>query len=246
MYVITKKQARTRDKYKKKGTLSNKILIYTLIFLLFSAFFAFNDNITKAGNSTSDIKAMIYPVQIPLYPQISFIQDMNGVETTFTKLAKYTIAGRVVEEHDYSKPMTDFLELVAGKTYYNEIASKDIAISFGPLALEKNHKKMTYIMTGTRRISYAVNDPSIYNELGDINEVRTYVTNNHLIPANSDIEKLIQKISKDDYVQITGYLIDAVWQNKNNKYAISSSLSRYDTGNNACEVLYVEDVKWIK
>ncbi|MFC6673868.1 hypothetical protein [Marinobacterium aestuariivivens] len=68
-------------------------------------------------------------------------------------------------------------------------------------------------------------------------EIERSSANMHLIPADAWIEKQIGKAGPGDLVRIKGYLVRAVspegwrWQ---------SSLTRDDTGNGACELIYVE------
>lgn len=246
MQEISEKQRRTREKYAKKGSVSNKILIYMLVFLFISSIFVFGDRITKATNSTNDIMVMLSPIQEELRNKTPFLKNIEGINVIITPLAKYMVAGRAVETYDYSTSVASFRNMISGQDNYNEVAIKDVAIAYGPMALEENHNKMIYVMSGSRRISYAVNDNSLITELGCLDVIKTYITNNHLIAANSDVEELINKIDKDDYVQITGYLVNATWEKGVYKFALESSLSRDDVGAGACEIIYVEDVKWIK
>jgi hypothetical protein len=69
-------------------------------------------------------------------------------------------------------------------------------------------------------------------------KIKTQSANMHLIPADSVILKQIKNTRIGDIVNFTGYLVKVVgvdgWKWK-------SSLTRNDTGNGACEVVYVED-----
>lgn len=246
MQELSEKQRKTRNKYSKSGKIDRKVLIVLSIWFIFLFVFILKNNVSRANNTTSEIDSMIKPIQTNLFNPISYIIDMNGIEVTMTKVAKYEISGRVVESYDYDSMIANIIEAMSGKKYYNDIATKDVAIAYGPMALEENHKKILYVMAGSRRISYAVKDNSIYSDVGDIEKIRTYITNNHLIPADENVKKLIEKIEKDDYVQLSGYLVNATWNQGIYKYRLESSLDRNDVGSGACEILYVEDVKWIK
>ena len=188
MQEITEKQRRTREKYAKKDSISNKILVTMFSFLLISSIFVFGDRITKATNSTNDIKIMINPIQEELKNKTPFLKTFEGINVVITPISKYSVAGRVVESYDYSTSVASFRNLISGKDNYNEVAIKDVAIAYGPMDLEENHRKMTYIMSGARRIEYAVEDTSLITELGDVELIKTYITNNHLIAANEEIE----------------------------------------------------------
>jgi hypothetical protein len=77
-------------------------------------------------------------------------------------------------------------------------------------------------------------------ELVDIPYVLTHMTNNHLIPATPNLRSALSKARKKDLVIIDGYLVNVVaLDKKNNISNWNSSLSRQDTGNGACEIIYV-------
>ena len=189
---------------------------------------------------------MICQMQEMFVKQEKVNMNINGTKFTITKVANYRIAGRAVETYDYDNNITNVLKIVTGKEYYNQISCKDVAISYGLLALNDNHNKMNYSMLGTRKVAYSIKDSSIIDVFGSTSELENHITNNHLIPANSRIHDLIKKISRGDFVQLTGYLVNVNWENGIYYYSLESSLSREDSGNGACEVLLVEDVKWIK
>lgn len=246
MEVVSEKQRRTREKYSKKENKSQKVLAVTLAITIISTFFAFTDKIAKATNSTDNLMSMLMPIQINLAEPLTFIQEFEGKEVKITQIAEYKIGGRVVETYDYSSGMAEIMKAISGNEYYNDISVKDVAIAYGPMALDENHKKVEYVMTGSRRISYAIKDPTLFKSVGDLDTVKTYITNNHLIAANEYVEKLLKSINKDEYVEISGYLVKAEWKDGIYRYALESSTTREDTGNGACEVIYVENVKWIK
>lgn len=63
--------------------------------------------------------------------------------------------------------------------------------------------------------------------------------NMHLVPSSDEIDKQIKKLKKNHAVIITGKLI--VINDKNWRW--QTSTSRYDTGNGACEIIWVEQVQ---
>ena len=74
-------------------------------------------------------------------------------------------------------------------------------------------------------------------------DVNRHSANNHLIPADGEIKKEISKIRKGDIVEITGYLVSLKATNPEGEtYDWNSSLTRTDTGNGACELIYVTGV----
>ncbi|TCK03145.1 hypothetical protein [Marinobacterium mangrovicola] len=68
-------------------------------------------------------------------------------------------------------------------------------------------------------------------------EIERSSANMHMVPANDWIEKQIGKLGPGDLVRIRGYLIKA---ESADGWHWKSSLTREDTGNGACELVYVE------
>ena len=72
-------------------------------------------------------------------------------------------------------------------------------------------------------------------------DIETMSANMHLIPANDAIENQIEETQEGDIIEITGSLVKATSNSDN--WAWKSSLTRSDTGNGACEVILVKELK---
>ncbi len=81
-----------------------------------------------------------------------------------------------------------------------------------------------------------------YRYTGDSLVTGSYISehsaNTHIIPADSAVLDRILKVDKNDYIHLEGYLVkvhftDGDW---------TSSLTRKDTGDGSCEILYVTAV----
>ena len=64
-------------------------------------------------------------------------------------------------------------------------------------------------------------------------------SNMHMIPARKGIERKLKKLREGDIVSISGYLVDV---DHDSGWYWHSSMSRLDTGNGACELVYVESM----
>lgn len=64
-------------------------------------------------------------------------------------------------------------------------------------------------------------------------------SNMHMIPADSSIERALKKIRKGDIVRLKGYLVDV---DHDSGFYWRSSMSRTDSGDGACELVYVESL----
>ena len=165
----------------------------------------------------------------------SSIFKIGKTDVKLNYLAKYVTVGRVVETFVYVKYKTS-----------NSLGPMDIGMSWGNMAKDKNHEKISYSMIGDRRVRYLISDANWLDRVGGINQVGLEIANVHVIPATPQIEKKIKKIVEDDYIKLEGYLVGASYKKNNGTYTWNSSLTRLDSGDGACEVMYVTDIKWLK
>ena len=71
-------------------------------------------------------------------------------------------------------------------------------------------------------------------------EIESSSANMHLIPANSSVRNKIKDTQTWDIVMLSGKLVTAVM---GDGYRWVSSVSRMDTGDNSCELIWVEEYK---
>lgn len=157
----------------------------------------------------------------------SFLKDVDGVKALITPLADYKISGRVVSKRHYYND------------WFSKLSPVDLAIAWGEFASQKYDSNLSY-WHSDRYYSYRYKG----NFKGDPKTIGTHSANEHLIPANSKIAKVIKSIKKNEIVEITGQLVNVEWMDKNaNAQTYTTSLTRDDTGAGACEVIYVTRVK---
>ncbi|MGN2242490.1 hypothetical protein ACFWZU_03150 [Frateuria sp. GZRR33] len=68
-------------------------------------------------------------------------------------------------------------------------------------------------------------------------EIETSATNMHLIPADDDVRYAMKHVRPGELVHLEGFLVDA---SRPDGWHWRTSLRRDDTGNGACELVYVE------
>ena len=123
------------------------------------------------------------------------------------------------------------------KNYYSDGASvvspKDFILAWGMLNKKDVDKQIRYSQSN-RWYFYRYSNDTLVS--GDY--ISKHSANTHIIPADEEILKKIKKIKKNDYIHIEGYLALVHFNNGEWK----SSLTRNDTGNGSCEILYVTDV----
>jgi hypothetical protein len=66
-------------------------------------------------------------------------------------------------------------------------------------------------------------------------EIEVHAANIHIIPANDTVKRQLRKVHKGQIISIKGQLIEA---RRVDGWYWRSSLSREDTGNGACELMY--------
>jgi hypothetical protein len=64
--------------------------------------------------------------------------------------------------------------------------------------------------------------------------------NMHLIPANDDVLRRLERVPVGAIVTLSGYLVDV---SSNDGWSWRTSRTRSDTGGGACEIIWVEDVQ---
>jgi hypothetical protein len=68
----------------------------------------------------------------------------------------------------------------------------------------------------------------------------THSANNHLIPADDSVRDQIAALRVGSLVKISGFLVEATHPQADHPWR--SSLTRDDTGDGACEIIYVRNV----
>ena len=69
--------------------------------------------------------------------------------------------------------------------------------------------------------------------------LNSHCANMHMVPADKGVEKQLKSVDVQDVVDMSGYLVEITGPNK---FKWRSSLTRTDTGNGACELMWVQEV----
>lgn len=174
------------------------------------------------------------PKQVGTSENISKV--INGWDVKINYVAEYKVAGRVVDVQDYY-----------GYDLQNKLSPRDVGLTWGELAKEKNHTKLTWSSLGNRYLSWSTSDREWLNEIGGTSRITECYSNNHLIPSDDKNKKLINKIKEGDFVRIEGYLVNIYSKKSDGSYFYwNTSTSRSDSGDGACEVIYVTNVVWLE
>lgn len=71
-------------------------------------------------------------------------------------------------------------------------------------------------------------------------EIARSSANMHLIPANAEVARALRAVDKGELVSLRGYLVEARGRDG---WSWRSSLSREDTGNGSCELVFVQAIE---
>ena len=115
------------------------------------------------------------------------------------------------------------------------LAPVDLAVGWGPMSdtAVLNHFKVDQ---GARFYTIYPDDNAL-----DITTALQHSANMHLIPASGDVKHQLKKIKAGNIVHLRGYLVNI---SRSDGFYWHSSLNRNDTGDGACELMYVQAVEY--
>lgn len=145
--------------------------------------------------------------------------EFNGY--TITPLQSFEIKARVLLTEQYTFDRAADLSPI------------DLALGWGKMSDEAVLKDIS-ISQSRRFFFWRTEEPPI-----PFNEIKSHAANMHMVPANSTIEKALKNIRTGQIVSIKGLLIKAVGDDG---WRWKSSLNRTDTGNGACEIVFVTEL----
>jgi hypothetical protein len=138
---------------------------------------------------------------------------------TILPLANFQITGKILSRKKY----------YLGKE--SKFSPIDFAMGWGPMANQKVIDKIK-ISQRNRWYYWRTKEYPIPKR-----QISNHSANMHIIPADDVIKEKVLKAHKGNIVYFKGYLVKVIAQN----WTWKSSLSRKDTGNHACEIVYVTE-----
>lgn len=142
-------------------------------------------------------------------------------------LYEYELYGLVVADYN-SENAFDF----AHKLWNDSLNSKDLCVIWG-----NNVKRDDYL-----DVSFSHGEWTCYYRYysNTIQFNGDELSNNHLLPQDEQVYKQIMKASVGDQIHLKGYLSSYAWKDTDGRaMSRGTSTVRDDTGNGACETIYV-------
>ena len=139
------------------------------------------------------------------------------------------------------KPLAQFscdARVLHRKTYRYDrcaaLAPVDLAIGWGPMSDQAVLDQLT-ISQAARFFYYEYRQPPIPQEA-----IISHATNVHVIPSTPEIEARCKGLRSGELIHLSGLLVEAAG---NGLGTWRSSLTRTDSGNGACELVWVEQLE---
>ncbi|MEM7400918.1 MAG: hypothetical protein AAF304_03095 [Pseudomonadota bacterium] len=171
------------------------------------------------------------PSQIKI-DQPAFLTQVNNIDYEIQPLYDYELYGLVVsyELHDGNYNLH--------KRWNDHLNVADYCIVWDENASTKFLPKFEF-WNGQFTCNFSTKDKQAWESFDS-----SKLSNNHLVTDKNYIRKKLRKISIGDQIRIEGWL--STYKNLNTGGVRSTSTSRDDTGNGACETIYVNDVTILK
>ncbi|HAZ91627.1 MAG TPA: hypothetical protein DCX21_06600 [Eubacterium sp.] len=169
------------------------------------------------------------------------IQTKTEGSTTMSK-AGYDINILFLYEYDIDALVVS-TKRYKGSSLADKIAPVDLALAWGSAAAYNTECNIKWSQSG-RWYYWECRDSSAFTKAGGEDGINKHSSNHHLIPATSDVEKKIKAVKIGDRVHIKGYLVNVNASDKSGHvFDWYTSISRDDTGDGACEVVYVKEIE---
>lgn len=153
---------------------------------------------------------------------------------TITPLHTYELYGLVVSYHNCGT----WWDIYHHGQWKDFINVKDLCVIWGNNVLTEVYKEMRFTSDSWTCTYYWPN-----HEVG-ARFNHACLSNNHLLSHDESVTRSLLKTSRGDQIYLRGYL--AEYSHTGGDFHRGTSTNRTDTGNGACETIYVEDYEILK
>lgn len=213
-----------------------------LVFALSLVLFLFASWRARQLPGSSSLKAasnssrgnFVAPLQTPLLPsEPKLIQlDRNGHHYDLRPKFRYRLQGVIVSMSD-----TSSWQNITHAGANDFINSNDLCVVWGENAASLDLQKFDFSNGDWTCYLYTKSREAF--ETFDMNAL----SNNHIVPSSNAVAKAVGRSRIGDHVEMDGYLVDYSIDGHDARH---TSVSRDDTGNGACEVVYAETFRLLK
>ncbi len=159
----------------------------------------------------------------------NFAFDYRGQSYAVQPQAEYLVSGVVVSHNNISG---------IGDIYHtsDSVDLKDLCLVWGDNVVSGIYRKFNF-WSEPWSCHYQIDDGSLLKDFRN-----DQFSNNHLIAADKAVQDTIRSVNIGDQVRLTGLLVN-YYPVKASEQIRRTSLNRTDTGNGACEVIFVKKVQ---
>ncbi len=205
-----------------------QILFAASALLLVASYFQ-KDKLPDSAEMLEQLK--FDPVQSEMNAAPFDIQKKD-VTFTVTPLFAYELSGLVVSYH-HSDDLSDF----SHKKWGDSLNIEDLCVIWGPNVEGNLYKKINF-SSGNWTCFYQTRDQETWE-----NFKPEFFSNNHLLTDNPALASKILSARKGDQIRLMGYLVNYT---HNKGFFRNTSTTRKDTGQGACEIIFVTDFQILK
>jgi len=218
----------------KKGSYMAKKFLRILIVvsvITFAISYFNKDGFPDKSNILDDLYTP--PVQTTVHMDAVDI-EVESVVYTIQPLYSYELFGMVVSQH-YCGTWWDMYHHDLWKDFIN---IKDLCVVWGENIETEVYNDMEF-SSNSWTCNYRWPSSEVRNRF-----CKTCLSNNHMLSESKTINNLLMDTQIGDQIYLKGYL--AQYSHSNNAFKRGTSTVRTDTGNGACETIYIEDYEILK
>ena len=159
----------------------------------------------------------------------SFRISVGSIDYDVQPLHKYDLYGMVVSQHD-SNTWWDYIH----KEWNDQLNVADLCVVWGNNVRSGAYRDIEF-SSGQFVCNFQTSSNEAYAAFD-----QAAISNNHLLSAESSIARKIRDVRVGDQIRFSGYLAEYS-HNHGFPFKRGTSTVRTDSGNGACETVYVED-----
>nr|WP_315488740.1 hypothetical protein [uncultured Rhodoferax sp.] len=173
------------------------------------------------------------PVQLPVR-QAAYTTTSHGVTYTVLPLFAYELVGLVVSKHD-AKTWWDYLH----REWNDNLNIVDLCVVWGSNVRSGSYADI-HFSSGQFTCNFSTRSDAAYAAFD-----QTAISNNHLLTDHPEIAKKLRTVRVGDQIRFRGHLAEYAHQHGLD-FRRGTSTVRTDTGNGACETVFIDSIEIIK
>jgi len=177
-----------------------------------------------------DLDQLVEPRQRPTRSR-PFTTEVNGEDYVIEPKFEYELNGVIVSYHDADS----FSDIWHHDRWRDFLNLRDLCVIWG-----ENVASGVYLDMSFRNDSW-----TCWFSWPDAATGRRFdaqeISNNHLLADSDEVKQALMSAEPGDHIWLKGVL--ASYRNSSNRFFRGTSVTRSDTGNGACETIYVDELR---